>query len=140
MRPRRIPSATRLRATHCSRGEDSQALQILGPRRRGDPDRARRLRPAGEILVAAARESASAVLAGVWDSRVLVTARRRIEQWRSRPGARPQFVRISLKEQAKVVDTLARRLSTLRDELEQLSQQVAGLEERFVALPKERTG
>ena len=98
------------------------------------------LRSAGEILVAAARESASAVLAGVWDSRVLVTARRRIEQWRSWPGARPQFVRISLKEQAKVVDTLARRLSALRDELEQLSQQVAGLEERFVALPKERTG
>jgi flagellar motility protein MotE (MotC chaperone) len=97
------------------------------------------LRFAGELLVAATRESASALLARAWDSRVLVTVRRRVEQWRSRPGTRPELVRITLKEQAKVVDTLARRLSALRDELEHLSQQVAGLEERFAALPKERT-
>ncbi len=97
------------------------------------------LRAAGELLVGAARETASGLLARAWDSRVLITVRRRLEQWRSRPGARPELVRISLKEQAKVVDTLARRLSALRDELEQLSQQVGGLEERFAAVPKERT-
>jgi len=97
------------------------------------------LRAAGELLVAGARESGSALLTRAWDSRVLVTFRRRVEQVRSRPGARSEFVRISLKEQAKVVDTLARRLSALRDELDQLSQLVAGLEERFTALPKERS-
>ena len=48
-------------------------------------------------------------------------------------------IRISLKEQAKVIDTLARRLSASRDELEELSRLVVGIEERFAALPKERT-
>ncbi len=97
------------------------------------------LRSAGEILLAAVRENAGALLARAWDSRILVTARRRIEQWRSLPGTRPELVRISLKEQAKVIDTVARRLSASRDELEELSRLVAGIEERFAALPKERT-
>ena len=38
-----------------------------------------------------------------------------------------------------MIDTLARRLSTSRDELEELSRLVAGIEERFSTLPKERT-
>lgn len=63
--------------------------------------------------------------------------RRRIEEWR--PGTRPELVRISLKEQARVIDTLARRLSASRDELEELSQLDAGIEERFAELPKART-
>jgi hypothetical protein len=94
---------------------------------------------AGALLVAATRETAGALLARAWDSRVLVSVRRRVEQWRSLPGTRPELVRISLKEQAKVIDTVARRLSTSRDELEELSRLVEGIEERFVALPKERT-
>ena len=83
------------------------------------------LRSAGELLLAAMRDSAGALLARVWDGRVLVTMRRRVEQFRSLPGTRPELVRISLKEQAKVIDTLARRLSTSRDELEELSRLVA---------------
>jgi len=37
-----------------------------------------------------------------------------------------------------VIDTLARRLSASRDELEELSRLVEGIEERFTALPKEQ--
>jgi len=96
------------------------------------------LRSAGELLLAAMRDSAGALLARVWDGRVLVTMRRRVEQFRSLPGTRPELVRISLKEQAKVIDTLARRLSASRDELEELSRLVEGIEERFTALPKEQ--
>src|SRR5207249_11454267 len=94
------------------------------------------LRSAGGLLLAAVRESAGTVLVRAWDSRLLVAARRRVEQWR--PGTRPELVRISLKEQARVIDTLARRLSTSRDELEELSRLVGGIEERFAALPKEQ--
>ena len=97
------------------------------------------LRSAGGLLLAAMRESTGALVARAWDGRVLVTMRRRVEQFRSLPGTRPELVRISLKEQAKVIDTLARRLSTSRDELEELSRLVEGIEERFAALPKERT-
>ena len=96
------------------------------------------LRSAGELLLAAMRDSAGTLLARVWDGRVLVTMRRRVEQFRSLPGTRPELVRISLKEQAKVIDTLARRLSASRDELEELSRLVAGIEERYAALPKEQ--
>ena len=95
------------------------------------------LRSAGALLLDAMRESAATLLARAWDSRVLVGLRRRVEQWR--PGSRPELVRISLKEQARVIDTLARRLSASRDELEELSRLVAGIEERFATLPKERT-
>ena len=94
---------------------------------------------AGELLLAAMRENTGALLARAWDGRVLVIMRRRVEQFRSLPGTRPELVRISLKEQAKVIDTLARRLSTSRDELEELSRLVEEIEERFAALPKERT-
>ena len=100
---------------------------------------------AAELFVASVRESAKAlgrrggeVLARVWDSRVLVSARRRVETLRSRPGTRPELVRISLKEQAKVIDSLAKRLSMSRDELEELSRLVAHLEERFAELGKQR--
>jgi hypothetical protein len=95
------------------------------------------LRTAGALLLAAMRESASTLLDRGWDSRALVALRRRLEQWR--PGTRPELVRISLKEQAKVIDVLARRLSASRDELEELSRLVGGLEERFAVLPRERT-
>ena len=96
------------------------------------------LRSAGELLLAAMRDSAGTLLARAWDGRVLVTMRRRVEQFRSLPGTRPELVRISLKEQAKVIDTLARRLSASRDELEELSRLVAGIEERDAALPREQ--
>jgi hypothetical protein len=103
------------------------------------------LRSAAELFAAGVRERANAVgrvigeiLARAWDSRVVVTGRRRVESLRSLPGARPELVRISLKEQAKVIDGLAKRLSTSRDELEELSRVVTQLEERFAAVGKER--
>src|SRR5437773_1323612 len=62
------------------------------------------LRSAGELLLAAMRDSAGTLLARVWDGRVLVTMRRRVEQFRSLPGTRPELVRISLKEQAQAIE------------------------------------
>jgi hypothetical protein len=101
------------------------------------------LSTAAQLFAASVRESAKAlgrrggeILARIWDSRVLVSARRRFETLR--PGTRPELVRISLKEQAKVIDSLARRLATSRDELEELIRLVADLEDRFAALAKQR--
>jgi len=106
--------------------EDSGFRRSLGEMRSAGSH----LRSAGELLLAAMRDSAGTLFARAWDGRVLVTMRRRVEQFRSLPGTRPE---------AKVIDTVARRLSTSRDELEELSRLVEEIEERFAALPKERT-
>jgi len=105
----------------------------------------RHLRSAGELLAAAARENANelmrrsgAILRRAWDSRPVVGARRRVETWRSGPNGRPQLVRITLKEKAKVIEGLAKRLSILRDELEELSRLVSHLEDRFEVAGRDR--
>jgi hypothetical protein len=55
-----------------------------------------------------------------WESRLIVGARRRIAALRTNAGERPELVLLSLKEQAQVLDALARRLSASRDETEEL--------------------
>src|SRR5262249_20668025 len=104
------------------------------------------LRHAGSLFFAGVREATAVFtrrglndpIARAWDSRVVVSVRRRVAQLRSQPGSRAELLRISLKEQAKVIESLAHRLSTSRDELEQLSHFVAQLEERLGAIAMKR--
>ena len=103
------------------------------------------LRSAGELLAAGMRGSANELLRRggdlvrrVWDSRPIVTARRRVESWRFGPSDRPELVKITLKEQAKVIEGVAKRLSASRDELEELSRLVGHLEERFGVVGRDR--